>query len=279
MNMTTGGMSQEKDGAFVDIISSRTGRSVKPVKSAPPAYFMGNPGALIAHEVKNPLASICINVEMLASYFKSIPDVKERKEAVEIAQSVLREVERLGSIACRFLSDGSVREVRPCLQSLSDMLLELQLFMKKEMESRNIEFVNEFPEELPKVCFDKEPMREVFLNLYENAADAMPNGGKIRSRARLSGEWMEMQVSDTGYGISDADAERLFDPFFTTKETGAGLGLPIVEDILKAGASDSGRYSEGSRRHGGVQIRPRERDGFPSQVADCAMTVYSILNT
>lgn len=232
MSSSTKGMSQRKSDTAIKILRPIPGRIFQ--KVVPAAGYERQSEARIAHEVKNPLASIYLNIELLASHLKHIPDEQIRKEALDIAESLMSEIEHLESIAREFLSNRCALRVRLRLQSLSDVLLGLQRFMKKEMESRNVEFVNEIPQDLPKVYFDEERMKEAIMNLYENAADAMPSGGKIKSCVRLSGKWMEIRISDTGHGVSDADAERLFEPFFTTKKAGTGLGLSIVEEILTA---------------------------------------------
>jgi len=190
--------------------------------------------ARIAHEVKNPLGSLYLNVEMLGSYIKVIADEELRKEALGIVESVMSAIGRLESIAREFLICAGATRMRVRRQSISEMLFELQRFMKEEMASRNIEFINEFSEHLPEIDFDRDRMKDAILNLYENAADAMPDGGKVKSFLRLSGGCIEIRISDTGSGVSDEDIERLFEPFFTTKEAGTGLGLSIVEGTMMA---------------------------------------------
>jgi len=195
---------------------------------------VGRMAARIAHEVKNPLASIRLNIEMLESEFGEIPDKSMKKEACELLRSVISEVERLDSITREYLSYTSIPNMRFRRQNLHQMLRELQDFMKKEMASRNIKFVRAFSKDVPNIHFDKECMKEAVLNLYKNAAEAMPGGGKIKTMTRLSGDWVEIVISDTGPGVPDSDAEKLFEPFFSTKSMGTGLGLPVARDILAA---------------------------------------------
>ncbi len=202
--------------------------------------------ALIAHEVRNPLASIYLNVEMLGEQLKHIPDEAIRSEAFEFVEAVMGEVEHLRDIAREYLERAGAPRMRFRKQSLHEMLLELQRFMKKEMEFHRIEFANKFSPDMPEISFDRERLKEAIMNLYKNSADAMPEGGEISTSTAVSvgvagavsggiaGGWAEIRISDTGPGISETDAESLFRPYFTTKEAGTGLGLAIVEEILEA---------------------------------------------
>jgi PAS domain S-box-containing protein len=188
--------------------------------------------AKIAHEVKNPLSSIYLNVEMLGEQIKSIPDEEIKNEAFELVSSVIGEVEHLKDLTQGYLKQAIVSHTIFCRQSLHELLSQLQRFMQKEMEFHNIEFVNEFYPEMPMVCCDRDRLKEAIMNLYANSADAIPDGGKIHTITRISDGWAEILISDTGPGISDQDIDSLFLPFFTTKTSGTGLGLAIVEEIL-----------------------------------------------
>ncbi len=188
--------------------------------------------ALIAHEVKNPLASMYLNVEMLGEHLEHIPDETIRGEAHELVESMIGEIERLREITRESLECASASHMKFRTQPLDETLLELQRFMHMEMECRHIQFANTFCPRAPDLCFDRERLKEAIMNLYKNSADAMPEGGEISTVTRVVEGWAEILISDTGPGISDADAETLFRPFFTTKKGGTGLGLPIVEEIL-----------------------------------------------
>jgi PAS domain S-box-containing protein len=188
--------------------------------------------AMIVHEVKNPLSSISLNVEMLGEQIDRIPDEESRNEAVELISSVISEVDRLKYISQEYLKQATAPHTLFRSQSLHETLLELQRFMQKEMEFHNIEFVNTFDPGMRMVCFNRERLKEAIMNLYMNSADAIPDGGKISTVTRISDGWAEILISDTGPGVSESDIDRLFTPFFTTKKHGTGLGLAIVEEIL-----------------------------------------------
>lgn len=209
---------------------------------------VGRMTAGIAHEVKNPLASIRLNIEMLESELAQIAEREISKEVGELIESVMKEVERLERITGEYLDYARIPKMRFHRQCLHETLKELQGFMRKEMESRKIKFVNVFSESLPKIYFDKERVKEAILNLYKNSAEAMPHGGRITTVTAVSDDWAEIVISDTGLGIRRVDAEKLFEPFFSTKSAGTGLGLPIARDIIGA--------------HGGsIEFHPKPGEG------------------
>jgi PAS domain S-box-containing protein len=190
--------------------------------------------ARAAHELKNPLASIRLNVEAVESELRRDAGGQNREELLDQMSSVMKELDRLEQLTQAYLQWVHVPRAKltPC--SLPPMLQGLQEFLGKEMQSRRIRFENDFPAHVPSSLFDEGRMREAILNLYMNAADAMPDGGEIRTRVCVGDEWVDIHVSDTGSGICEDDAEKIFEPFYTSKECGTGLGLPIARDILVA---------------------------------------------
>jgi PAS domain S-box-containing protein len=195
---------------------------------------IGRMAAQIAHEVKNPVASIRLNIEMIESELEHIPNEQTRQEATELLDSVKRELKRLESVTTACLDYVNFRRLRLRKRSLHRMLKELQRFMRREMAARQIKFVNEFSPNLPHIIFDWDRLKQAVLNLYKNAADAMPYGGKIETSTFISDDWIELRISDTGFGIPDVEMEKLFEPFFSDKSGGTGLGLTISRDIISA---------------------------------------------
>ena len=190
--------------------------------------------ALVAHELKNPLSSIYLNLEMLGRRLENADDARIRDDALEIVESVIHEVEHLNFVADKYLGPRDIPRKPFYRGPFRETILELQRFMLKEMETRKVEFFNEFSDENPSVRFDKGRMKEVLMNLYANSADAMPDGGRIITRTRTHRKWFEILISDTGPGVPEAVSESLFEPFFTTRNGGAGLGLAVVDEIMKA---------------------------------------------
>ncbi|RJP66757.1 MAG: PAS domain-containing protein [Candidatus Abyssobacteria bacterium SURF_17] len=196
--------------------------------------LIGLLAATIAHEVKNPLASIRLNMEMLEAELKRSSDERVKTDPGELIAAIMNELDQLDTITRDYLVIARNPARRFRRQCLNRVLKELQDFMRPEMDSRDITFVNAFSSDLPSLYFDKGRFKEAIMNLYKNSAEAMPGGGKIRTATHISGRWVEIVISDTGSGVRNADAAKLFRPFFSTKESGTGLGLPIVRDIMAA---------------------------------------------
>jgi signal transduction histidine kinase len=196
--------------------------------------LIGRMVARVAHEVKNPVASIQLNLEMIESELEHIPNEQSRQEASELLRAVKRELDRLETVTRACLQFITIPRLQVRKHSLHHMLKRLQEFLIKEMRAREVEFVNDFSPDVPLVSFDEDRLEEAVLNLYKNAGDAMPDGGTIRTSTRVCGEWVEIRVSDTGPGIAEEYAERLFEAFVSSKSRGTGLGLTIARDILMA---------------------------------------------
>jgi signal transduction histidine kinase len=111
--------------------------------------------------------------------------------------------------------------------------LESVVELVKHSSGKNIQFVCEAGGALPALTCDREQMSQVVLNLAINAAQAMPDGGTVRLTAEADGGEILIQVIDEGIGVPDELIEKVFDPFFTTKDSGTGLGLPVVHQIVR----------------------------------------------
>ena len=209
--------------------------------------LIGRMVARVVHEVGNPVASMRINIEMIESELEHIPNERSRQETCELLGSVKRELDRLETITRACLQYVTIPRLRLSKNSLHHMLVKLQEFLKKEMEKRKVEFMNDFSSDVPPISFDGDRLKEAVLNLYKNAADAMPDGGRVETSTCVAGDYVEIRISDTGTGIPAEYAERLFEAFFSSKSRGTGLGLTITRDILTA--------------HGGtIALAPREAE-------------------
>ena len=186
----------------------------------------------IAHEIRNPLASIRSCVQELSQL--EIAD-EDSKQLMDI---VCRESDRLDSIISDFLQFARMRpaNAKPC--DISTALEEARRILEQRIGDKPIRIECDLDGAL--LCMgDMEQLKQVFLNLGVNAFDAMPDGGTLRITGRkLAAEGdrpgIEVSFSDTGQGISSENLPRVFSPFFTTKPSGTGMGLPVVSRIMRA---------------------------------------------
>jgi signal transduction histidine kinase len=208
---------------------------------------VGRVSAQVAHEIRNPLSSIGLNVEMLQdqlgeSHFDS---PAEAKEARDLLASVMREVDRLTEITEDYLRLARLPTPAKRPEDLKKILEEVLGFAREELERAGVKIVSELADGLP-ISADEGQLRQVFLNLIRNAREAMPAGGTLTVRANPTsalieapggddvGRLIEVRVSDTGAGIPPEVREKLFEPFFTTKPGGTGLGLSLSRQIVEA---------------------------------------------
>ena len=218
----------------------------------------------VAHEIKNPLASLSIHVQLI----KKAMDV-QRKLCFDLHQAedsdcepagyfpqidkylkvVNEEMDRLNGIVVDFLF--AVRPMNTELRKgdINAFIRELADFVSFELENAHIECVLNLAENLPLVYFDERLMKQALLNLIKNAVAAMGEGGKLTiTTEALEGE-LRISIADTGTGISEENLSKIFEPYFSTKETGSGLGLTMVFKIIREHDGEIGvrsRKGEGS---------------------------------
>ena len=152
------------------------------------------------------------------------------KELLDIAKG---EVERLDSIVNQFLR--AVRPSRPDFAplDLKELIVESLNFMRHEIEGRSVEVKCAWPDFLPKVNGDADQLKQAFYNLIKNALQAMPDGGSLEINCSAGEDGVRLSFSDTGSGIGAAEISKIFEPYQTTKKEGSGLGLVIVDRIIR----------------------------------------------
>jgi two-component system sensor histidine kinase PilS (NtrC family) len=188
---------------------------------------IGELSANIAHEIRNPLASLCGSIEMLKE--GKIPE-KHRDQLMDIAIS---EMQRLNSIVTDFLTYSRPRPLELQEVELHGLLRDtLSLLENTGQEGQDIRIRKAFSGPLP-VRVDPASIRQVFWNLGTNAVEAMDKGGILTVSTQDFPDRISIFFSDTGPGISPDDLSRIFYPFYTTKERGTGLGLSIAYRIVE----------------------------------------------
>ncbi len=190
----------------------------------------------VAHELGNPLNSLTIHLQVVERKLRKLRGV-DAKDAQALGDSLRvcqEEVARLDGIIANFL-----QAIRPRPPDLSDtrlagVLAEVLAFQERELADRGVSVEVASPADLPVVLADKDQVKQVFFNLIKNAAEAMGPGGRLRIAATADEEHVSLAFADNGSGIKPEDLARLFEPYHTTKPTGHGLGMMVVQRILRA---------------------------------------------
>jgi PAS domain S-box-containing protein len=187
----------------------------------------------VAHELGNPLNSLNIHLQVMQRQIRkaSASDLLDKLgRSVEVCAA---EVERLDSIITHFLE--AVRPRTPQFQDL-DLIGPLEesiRFLGPELEGAGILVDIELARTLPTIQGDRDQVKQVFFNIVKNARQAMQAGGTIRIRAFGDDEFVYVQIGDSGVGMSEESLGKVFQPYFTTKREGHGLGMMIVERIMR----------------------------------------------
>lgn len=184
-----------------------------------------------AHEVRNPLSTIGLNLQLVLEDFKE-PETPRDKRTHKRVATVEAEVRRLQKILEEFLSFARAPEPKLVPTDLDQRLQALVDFHGAALHERGIS-VRFFPGHVGTVPLDWDHLQGAVLNLLRNAADAMPKGGEVLVSTARENDLVLVRVIDTGAGIPLALQSRIFDPYFSTKKSGTGLGLPTVRRVVE----------------------------------------------
>ncbi len=187
----------------------------------------------LAHEIKNPLSTIGLNMELLAEDFAD-PQTPRDRRAVAKIRVVQQECQRLQSLLDHFLNFAKVRTVRFEASDLNGEVRRVLDFFGPQAKEAGIEVICYLDAELPSVVLDRESFHGALINLVLNAQQAMPDGGQLVVRTQSTSNGVSLELIDTGVGIDPKTAGQIFEAFFSTKPGGSGLGLPTVRKIVEA---------------------------------------------
>lgn len=208
-------------------VSARLHHDTEAMKRAERLSAIGQLSAGLAHEIRNPLASIAGAAAILER--SPATDDKHRR-CVEI---IAKESRRLNGLLSTFLNFARPRPPHLKQVDLPRVLEGVVDLAAHGSVQQAITIRTEIDSALPLVECDPEQLEQVLLNLLMNAMEASPNGAEVVMSARTAGANVEIQVVDEGSGVAPEDIDKLFDPFFTTKEHGTGLGLPVAHQIMQ----------------------------------------------
>ena len=187
----------------------------------------------VAHEIGNPLNSINIHLQLLDREIGGLGDEKAKAELKELVDVSRKEVARLDTIIRQFLKAlrPSMPERKP--RKLCRLVEETLGFMKHEIADRRMLVETDFPEKVPAVAVDDTQVKQVFFNVVKNALQAMDDGGILKISTQQSDRFVSAVFEDNGPGIDPENLGAIYEPYHTTKAEGTGLGMMIVQRIMR----------------------------------------------
>jgi len=220
---------EDKDGHFAGIIGifqdlTTMKELEEEIRRKEKLAAIGELSAGLAHELRNPLASLKGSVEMLKEGKVS------RVHANRLMEIALLEMDRLNRIVTDFLLFARPPAIKREYFDIHKLFKDTLFFMKNAQEHNNIRITESLDGELF-IYGDQEQLRQICWNIGRNAMEAMPDGGEFKVSSKVNSKTVELRFSDTGTGISKDELEKIFYPFYTTKTKGAGLGLAISKKI------------------------------------------------
>jgi two-component system, sporulation sensor kinase E len=185
----------------------------------------------VAHEIKNPLGSIGIHIQLIQ---KALADEElDRERVLGFVDVVNEEVDRLNRIVVDFLFAVRPVDVQPDRSDINQIIRELMEFLRYEVKEHGVETEALLAEDLPELDLDEKFVKQALMNLVKNSLAAMPDGGKLTFSTERRGDEVLLRISDTGEGISEENLGKIFEPYFTTKDFGSGIGLTLVYKVVK----------------------------------------------
>lgn len=187
----------------------------------------------LAHEIKTPLSVIRINVELIAEDLAELDHPEARRLAQKVSV-VERQCTRLESLLNDFLRLTRLNRLELVAGSLNALLEQVLDFFEADAKNRKVEIVRYLDGDLPIIKMDKQTLQAALQNMVKNSMEAMPDGGQLVVRTRMTRTGVAMDLIDTGQGISSPTLIKMFEPFYTTKDSGSGLGLPMAKKVIEA---------------------------------------------
>ena len=207
---------------------------------------MGEMAASVAHEIRNPLASIRGSIEMLAE------NMNCTEEQDRLLKVLLKESDRLNNIIEHFLAFARESSLNIEKQNISEIISEVVTLCNNDRsKNSNIRIAFHSPAHVEYVLGDEAQLKQVFFNLIRNAVDSIRDEGNVEiaiNRDPADEQSLQIAINDTGEGIVESDLQRIFEPFYTTKSKGFGIGLPLAEKIIR---NHNGTIDVESRPAGG----------------------------
>jgi two-component system, NtrC family, sensor histidine kinase HydH len=200
----------------------------------------------LAHEIKNPLSTIRMNMELLAEDFRDSEAPRERR-AMKKIDLVQRECQRLQDLLDNFLRFAKAHRLNLQPSDLNALVGQVLDFYRPKARQAGVDVVEYLTSNLPTVLLDREAFHGAVLNLVLNAEQAMPDGGQLVVRTYGTADGVALDLIDTGCGMDEQTRAKVFETFFSTKRGGSGLGLPTTRKIIEGHGGQITLQSEPGR--------------------------------
>ncbi|HQJ76241.1 MAG TPA: ATP-binding protein [Bacteroidota bacterium] len=187
---------------------------------------LGHLSAGIAHEIRNPLASVNINLQLLSRMLDT------KTEEYEILKAAIQGIERIKKIVDSTLDYVRTTKTSDKLENLNEIIHSTMPLIQISLVKKDIEIKLELDSNIPLIKVDAKQIQQVLINLLSNAIESINHKGEIIIKTLLQNNSIFLSISDTGEGISKENLSRIFEPFYTKKVSGTGLGLSVVKQIL-----------------------------------------------
>lgn len=187
----------------------------------------------LAHEIKNRLSTLNLNLQLLAEDFQDAESQTDRRAGQKL-DLLQREVRRLESILNDFLRFARVHDLEFELCDLNQVVRDTLTSFGPTAQQGKILIREDLRPSLPPLRLDKDFLEQALLNLLLNARNAMPNGGELIVKTRSDDKWVYLDIIDTGDGMSRETLAKVFKPFYSARKGGSGLGLPTARKIIEA---------------------------------------------
>lgn len=196
--------------------------------------MVGTIAAQVAHEVRNPLGSITLNLDLIAKEIEKLAAVNSHpaQESRTLVSEMREEVRRIQRVTEEYLRFARLPKLQRKPLKLNDLLEQKLAFMGSAFANARVQLNTEFDARLKDINADPEQLWQAILNLLQNSLEAMPAGGALAVSTQCQNGHALLRVKDSGKGMTEEQQEKLFVPFFTTKPRGTGLGLPLTQRIL-----------------------------------------------
>ncbi|HMO14979.1 MAG TPA: ATP-binding protein [Pirellulaceae bacterium] len=204
----------------------------------------------LAHEVKNPLSVISINMDLLQEDLERL-DSPETRAAMKRVETCQKQCTRLANLLKDFLRFTKLSKIELKASDLNRLVLQILDFFEPQAKQLKIQITRYLHTDLPMMLMEPETLQSAIINLVKNAFEAMPLGGQLVARSRLVRGGIALDLIDTGVGMDSDALIHMFDHFYTQKKDGSGLGLPIAKKIIEA---HGGRINVQSEIGRGTQI-------------------------